>query len=196
MLKEVHLNDRFVWPKGKKLTIALSFDFQGGEGVHLLKDRRQDYEAYTQAEYGPHTGIWRILDILAEENVKATFFTCGAIAERFPEAVKAIAAAGHEVTGHGYHHETARNLERTEENEVMRKTAATGDRLRSEDARLAVLHAESQLARPAARARLPLQFELLLARLAVHLRTGWSRARRTAAAAVRRRPGLRTSRFR
>ena len=32
-----------------------------------------DHEEYTQGEYGPHTAIWRILRILEEENVKATF---------------------------------------------------------------------------------------------------------------------------
>jgi peptidoglycan-N-acetylglucosamine deacetylase len=62
------------------------------------------------------------LRILKDENVKATFLTCGAIAERFPDAVKAIVAQGHEIAGHGYHHEVARNLTREEEREVMRKT--------------------------------------------------------------------------
>ena len=123
-MKETHFNNSFRWPEGKRMTVALTFDFQGAEGVPVPKSGNQDYEAYTQAEYGPHTGIWRLLDILAEENVKATFFTCGAIGERYPDAVKAIAAAGHEVAGHGYHHEIARDLKPAEETDVMERTTA------------------------------------------------------------------------
>ena len=113
--------------------MTLTFDFQGGEDVRPLADGTRDHEEYTQCEYGPHTGIWRILRILDEEGVKATFMTCGAIAERYPDAVKAIAAKGHEIAGHGYHHEVARNLTREAEREVMRKTvevirARTGKR--------------------------------------------------------------------
>ena len=45
-------------------------------------------------EYGPKTGIYRILRILAAHEVKATFLTCGGIAERYPEAVAAIRRSG------------------------------------------------------------------------------------------------------
>jgi predicted nicotinamide N-methyase len=58
----------------------------------------------------PKTGIWRILRMLDEVKVKTTFLTCGGIAERYPDAMKAIVAQGHEVAGHGYHHEIARGL--------------------------------------------------------------------------------------
>src|SRR6202451_329875 len=112
----------FVWPNQAKVAVTLTFDFQGGEDVRPLPDGTRDPEEYTQCEYGPYTAIWRILRILKEENVKATFMTCGAIAERFPDAVKAIVAQGHEIAGHGYHHEVARNLTRDQEREVMRKT--------------------------------------------------------------------------
>lgn len=123
-MKEVHFKKSFRWPDGIRMAVALTFDFQGAEGVPLAKDGKQDYEAFTQAEYGPHTGVYRILDILAAENVKATFFTCGAIAERFPEAVKAVADAGHEVAGHGYNHEIARNLAPDKETDVMQRATA------------------------------------------------------------------------
>src|SRR5580692_4639726 len=122
MLKEYHHDGKFSWPDNRRVAIALTFDFQGGEDVRPGPDGKLDHEEYTQCEYGPHTAIWRILRILEEENVKATFLTCGAIAERFPDAVKAIVANGHEIAGHGYHHEVARNLTREQEREVMSKT--------------------------------------------------------------------------
>ena len=71
----------------------LSFDFQGGEDVRPDKNGKMNHEEYTQAEYGPNTGIWRILRTLAAQEVKATFLTCGGIAERYPEAVAAIIVA-------------------------------------------------------------------------------------------------------
>jgi polysaccharide deacetylase family protein (PEP-CTERM system associated) len=45
-----------------------------------------------------------ILDLLARENVRATFFVLGWVAEREPELVRAIAAAGHEIACHGWGH--------------------------------------------------------------------------------------------
>ena len=124
MLKEFHYNDRIRWPNGKRVAVTLTFDFQGGEDVRPLPNGLIDNEEWTQCEYGPHTAIWRILRILEEENVKATFLTCGGIAERYPDAVKAIVAKGHEIAGHGYHHETARDLTRDQEDDVQTRTVA------------------------------------------------------------------------
>lgn len=104
------------------MAVFLSFDFQGGEDVRPNKDGKINHEEYTQAEYGPKTGIYRILRILAAHEVKATFLTCGGIAERYPEAVAAIVAQGHEVAGHGYHHEVARDLSKDEERDVIKRT--------------------------------------------------------------------------
>ncbi|MFQ5683834.1 MAG: polysaccharide deacetylase family protein [Candidatus Binatia bacterium] len=121
MLKEHHLKGATHWPEGYKMAVALTFDFQGGEDVRPLPDGRVNHEEFTQAEYGPKTGIWRILRILEEQGVRATFMTCGGIAERYPEAVKAIVSKGHEVAGHGYHHEVARDLPREEERVIIQR---------------------------------------------------------------------------
>ncbi len=51
--------------------------------------------------------VERILDLLAESGSQATFFTLGWIAERYPELVRRIAGAGHEVASHGYGHRRA-----------------------------------------------------------------------------------------
>lgn len=46
----------------------------------------------------------RILAIFADHNVKATFFTLGWIAERYPALIRRIVAQGHELASHGYSH--------------------------------------------------------------------------------------------
>lgn len=51
--------------------------------------------------------VQRILQMLAQHKVQATFFTLGWIAERYPQLVREIAAQGHEVASHGYGHERA-----------------------------------------------------------------------------------------
>lgn len=48
-----------------------------------------------------------ILDMLARRNTKATFFTLGWIAERYPQLVREIVEEGHELASHGYGHERA-----------------------------------------------------------------------------------------
>jgi polysaccharide deacetylase family protein (PEP-CTERM system associated) len=48
--------------------------------------------------------IDRILALLAESKVSATFFTLGWIAERYPALVRRLVDAGHELASHGYEH--------------------------------------------------------------------------------------------
>lgn len=46
----------------------------------------------------------RVLELFAEHGAKATFFTLGWVAERYPSLVRRIVEAGHEVASHGYSH--------------------------------------------------------------------------------------------
>lgn len=46
----------------------------------------------------------RILAIFDERQVRGTFFILGWVAERFPDLVRRIAWAGHEIASHGYAH--------------------------------------------------------------------------------------------
>ena len=47
----------------------------------------------------------RVLEILDDSSVKATFFVLGWVAERFPALVPRIAQQGHEIASHGYLHQ-------------------------------------------------------------------------------------------
>ena len=53
----------------------------------------------------------RILHMLDDHKTKATFFTLGWVAERYPELVRSIVAGGHELASHGYGHERASDLD-------------------------------------------------------------------------------------
>jgi len=63
----------------------------------------------------------RILDLFSEQNVSATFFILGWIADRYPQLVKRIQSEGHEVASHGYSHKRVTQLQPNEfRDEVMR----------------------------------------------------------------------------
>lgn len=53
-------------------------------------------------------GMPRLLDIYAKNSIHSTFFFTGYIAKKFPELVKMIQPAGHEVACHGFTHEITR----------------------------------------------------------------------------------------
>jgi peptidoglycan-N-acetylglucosamine deacetylase len=67
-------------------------------------DRRDNWVALTFDD-GPHpTFTLEILKILKEQNIKATFFLVGSMAENYPELVKAESIAGHSIGNHTYDH--------------------------------------------------------------------------------------------
>jgi polysaccharide deacetylase family protein (PEP-CTERM system associated) len=51
-----------------------------------------------------------ILDLFAAHDCKATFFTLGWVAERYPGIIRRIVAEGHELASHGYGHRRAIEL--------------------------------------------------------------------------------------
>ena len=72
-------------------------------------------------EYTP-----RILDILAEKGVKATFFVVGRHVDRYPEIVQRMVDEGHEVASHTYNHA---NLLRASEALAIREIDRTAEAL-------------------------------------------------------------------
>ncbi len=58
--------------------------------------------------------VMRIIEMLNAHESKATFFTLGWIAERYPHLVREIVANGHELASHGYGHLRASDQSETE----------------------------------------------------------------------------------
>ena len=82
---------------------ALTFDVEDYFQVQAFADvcDRAAWERY-EPRVERNTNL--ILDLLAEHKTRATFFTLGWIAERFPAIVRRIVADGHELASHGYAH--------------------------------------------------------------------------------------------
>ncbi len=82
---------------------ALTIDVEDYYMVSAFADviRFEDWGRYeSRVEKNTH----RILDLLDAYGVKATFFVLGWVGNRFPQLVKDINSAGHEVACHGYNH--------------------------------------------------------------------------------------------
>jgi polysaccharide deacetylase family protein (PEP-CTERM system associated) len=65
-----------------------------------------------------------LLEILATAEVRATCFTLGWIAERFPGLLREAAGQGHEIASHGYSHQPIRLLSRAQFREDIRRAKA------------------------------------------------------------------------
>ena len=91
------------------VTNALTIDVEDYFQVSAFAPyiRRQDWDS---RECRVERNVGRILEMLAEREVKATFFTLGWIAERYPQLVRDIVQGGHELASHGYGHERASDL--------------------------------------------------------------------------------------
>ncbi len=66
-----------------------------------------DRESWNRIPCRVEANMDRILAQFSEAGVKGTFFTLGWIAERYPQIVRQIVAAGHELASHGYGHARA-----------------------------------------------------------------------------------------
>lgn len=68
-------------------------------------EKSTDKKAYLTFDDGPTTkATGKILDVLKEENVKATFFVVGKHVKAHPELVKREYDEGHYIANHGYNH--------------------------------------------------------------------------------------------
>jgi len=70
-------------------------------------------EAWVGKENRVDIGLSKVLEILSEKNVKATFFTLGAVAKSNPKSIRFIAQQGHEIASHTMYHEKIYDLEPT-----------------------------------------------------------------------------------
>jgi peptidoglycan/xylan/chitin deacetylase (PgdA/CDA1 family) len=111
-----------VWPDGKRCAATFTFDFDAEEAWIADDPANADRPGVlSQGTYGAKIAVPLILDLLREHGVTATFFVPGRVAERHPERVEQIVAAGHELAHHGYTHTSPTTLTpEEEETELVR----------------------------------------------------------------------------
>ena len=104
------------WRAGAGCVFTLTFDVDA-EAAILAHGRRYAAHAMTMSHqaYGPEVGLPRLLGLLAEFGVPATFFVPGWVAERRPGLAALIVESGHEVAHHSYSHRPPTGMSAAEE---------------------------------------------------------------------------------
>lgn len=103
----------------KNISICLSFDFDAMSSW-IANYRTSSPNALSRGEFG-NVGAIRLLDILRDRNVAATWFIPGHTVEAFPATAERIATEGHEIAHHGYCHENPARFSLAEEIQVLEK---------------------------------------------------------------------------
>ncbi len=93
----------------ERVTNAMSVDIEDYFQVHALASHFPRAE-WDRLPTRVGDSIDRTLDLFARHDVRATFFILGWVAERFPDHIRRIAAAGHEIASHGFHHHRVTEL--------------------------------------------------------------------------------------
>ena len=95
----------FPWPKGHRAAMFLSFDVDA-ESAWTSKDPAHAERLVTMSYggYEARVGTPKLLELLDELGLKATFFITGWSVEAHPAMAEAILKGGHEIGHHGFHH--------------------------------------------------------------------------------------------
>lgn len=117
---------QFEWPSGFKSAVCLSWDLDG-ESAHYIRNpemARNQLSELSQRSYGPEVGVWKILDMLEETQIKATFYVPGYTARIHPDPVRTAIEQGHSIGYHGYMHERMEDLSEEDEAEMLTKSVS------------------------------------------------------------------------
>jgi peptidoglycan/xylan/chitin deacetylase (PgdA/CDA1 family) len=104
-------NPDWLWPNGKRIAVVFNVCLEAwsdgkAPGISPMGNPLPagvlDTMAISWAAYGIKTGIYRLLDAFERQGAKTSVMVNAVVAERAPEAVKAVADGGHEVLSHSY----------------------------------------------------------------------------------------------
>lgn len=139
------------WPGDAKIALSFVLNYEeGGERCILHGDTESEAflseipgaQPFPQTrhmsmesiyEYGSRAGVWRILELFKKEQIPLTIFAVAMAAERYPDVIKAMKDAGHEICSHGYRWIDYQPLSLQEEREHLNKAieilqSITGER--------------------------------------------------------------------
>ncbi len=126
------------WPDGARLAVQIVMNYEEGSEYSIpdgdgfsemyltevpgatLGPNKRDLIVESVYEYGSRAGVWRLMRMFAERDIKVTVFGAALALERNPDVARAIAAAGHEVCSHGNRWVGFQDMGEDEEREQMR----------------------------------------------------------------------------
>lgn len=110
------------WPRDARAACAFTFDLDA-ETLWLARGVTEPV-TLSQGAFGVREALPQILALLRTAEIRASFFIPAWVAEHHADAVRSIAAAGHEIGCHGDVHERVAELEPAREREILKKSLA------------------------------------------------------------------------
>ncbi len=107
------------WPGGARLALQIALNYEAGGELNLLHGDASSEAMLTDTgfpeiagqrsmltesafEYGSRRGVWRLLRLFAERDIKISVLAVVSALARNPEAAGAMVEAGHEIVSHGW----------------------------------------------------------------------------------------------
>ena len=131
------------WPGGARLALQVVLNYEeGAENSVLHGDAASETflseiigaEAFAGVrhksmeslyEYGSRAGLWRLLRIFGERDIKVTVFGVAMALQRHPQAAQAMLADGHEIACHGWRWINYQFIDEATEREHIKQAVAT-----------------------------------------------------------------------
>ena len=111
----VKSNRGFTWPNSARIAVVVTClleNWSGDKGPPFsvqttsLRPGTHDRAAMTWGTYGGRAGVWRLIKILDENQVPATFVANAHALELAPDAAEQMLKSGHEIAAHSYTQDT------------------------------------------------------------------------------------------
>ena len=130
------------WPGNARVAIAIALNYEGGGERTILDGDATSESMLTDIgfpevagarsmlvestfEYGGRRGVWRLLRILRERNIRISLFGVASALARNPEVAQAAVADGHEIVSHGWRWIDYQSVPEAVEREHIRRARDT-----------------------------------------------------------------------
>lgn len=135
---------RYQWPGGARLALSIVVNVEEGAEANILDGDKypeavdemgialkrpvRNYGNESNYRYGITRGAPRVMRLLEQHGIRATFTACALALERAPELAREIVRQGHEVTSHGYRWAHQFHMDEAQEREYIRKAVESLER--------------------------------------------------------------------
>jgi peptidoglycan/xylan/chitin deacetylase (PgdA/CDA1 family) len=132
---------RYEWPGGARLALSVVVNVEEGAEANIrdgdkypepvdemgiaLKRSVRNHGNESNYRYGITRGAPRVMRLLEQHGIRATFTACALALERAPELAREIVRQGHEVTSHGYRWAHQFHMDEAQERDYIRKAVAS-----------------------------------------------------------------------